>query len=209
LEIEKLNMRQEQAAETKKKLLESAQKLFAAGGYKGTPERRINRDIGMADGLLYHYFPGGKIEILQVLVQENFKQFALDLRMRTEGLDEFPIEEAIEQLYQNWNEVFAEHHDVLKILFKENEVMELVDKSKLAEIFSESGRWFPGFLEKRAKAGEIRNMDFDSATEALKAIVMNHFVAMLVGVGPGCLSNPAHRKRLIAYQVNLWKNPLP
>ena len=48
------NMRQEQAAATRRKLLDSAGKLFAQNGYKGTSVRSINRNVGVADGLLYH-----------------------------------------------------------------------------------------------------------------------------------------------------------
>lgn len=57
----KLNMRDVQAAESRQKLLNSAQRLFAEKGYKGTPVREINRSAHLADGLLYHYFPGGKM----------------------------------------------------------------------------------------------------------------------------------------------------
>ena len=84
---EKVNMRQEQAAATKRNLLDAAQKLFAENGYKATPVRSINKKIGMADGLLYHYFPGGKKEILQVIVVENFEKILARLRIRSEKLD--------------------------------------------------------------------------------------------------------------------------
>lgn len=68
------NLRVEQAAATRQKLLESAQKLFAENGYQGTPVRAINRNADLADGLLYHYFPGGKKEIFQAVVEKNVKQ---------------------------------------------------------------------------------------------------------------------------------------
>ena len=61
------NQRQEQAAATRQKLLTSAQHLFAQNGYKGTTVRMINRSVDLADGLLYHYFPGGKKEIFKEL----------------------------------------------------------------------------------------------------------------------------------------------
>ena len=73
------NMRQEQAAATRRKLLDSAGKLFAQNGYKGTSVRSINRNVGVADGLLYHYFPGGKEEIFMTIVKESMKNFEQEL----------------------------------------------------------------------------------------------------------------------------------
>lgn len=61
-------MREAQAAETRMKFVVSAQSLLAEKGYKGTSVREINRSVNLADGLLYHYFPGGKKEIFQVIV---------------------------------------------------------------------------------------------------------------------------------------------
>ena len=65
------NQRQEQAAATRQKLLTSAQHLFAQNGYKGTTVRMINRSVDLADGLLYHYFPGGKKEIFKEVITGN------------------------------------------------------------------------------------------------------------------------------------------
>ena len=207
--MKKMTMRREQAAETRRKLIAAAEKLFAAEGYNATPVRKINKSIDMADGLLYHYFPGGKKEMLQVLVREKFEQIILGLRMRTDGLEELPLEAVIERIYQNWSSLFSEHQDVIKILFKENEVMHLIERDKLAEVVRRGGRWFPDFLRRRAGKGEIIEMDYDSATEVLMAVLLSHFLAVLTGAGSGILSDQTHRKKLIAYQVGLWKNPQP
>lgn len=208
-EREKLNMRQEQAFETRGKLLQSALVLFAENGYAGTQVRVINRSVGLADGLMYHYFPGGKKEILQVLINESFQKIVSDLRRRNETLSDTPIADALETIFRNYNEVFAEHLDVFKIFFKETRVRELVDRKPLIEIMQNSRRWFPEYLRKRAEMGEIREIDYDSATEMLAAVLISHFMIQLASVGSGPLSDPEHRKRLITYQVNLWKKPQP
>ena len=64
--------RKEQATATREKLLETAKNLFAEMGYHGTPVRAITRQIQKGDGILYHYFPGGKQEIMSVLLRESF-----------------------------------------------------------------------------------------------------------------------------------------
>ncbi|EOR25407.1 transcriptional regulator, TetR family protein [Clostridium sartagoforme AAU1] len=56
----KLTNRDLQAIERRNQLLESAKELFASNGYHATTTRQITKNIGMADGLIYHYFPDGK-----------------------------------------------------------------------------------------------------------------------------------------------------
>ena len=204
-----MNMRQEQAHETRRKLLESALTLFAENGYAGTQVRVINRSVGLADGIMYHYFPGGKKEILQVLMNEKLGQIIWEFRSRNENLSDLPIADALEQIYRNADEVITKHLDAFKIFFRESEVRELIEKEHLDVFLFNRRRWFPEFLRKRADSGEIRQMDFESAAETLSAIMMNHFMMKLIDFSPGCLSDSQKRKKLIEYQVELWKSPLP
>ena len=82
------------AAETRSKLLESAQKMFAEKGYKGTSVRMINRSIGLADGILYHYFPGGKKEIFKAVLRNHITQImdALEDRGKIKEYTRMPLE---------------------------------------------------------------------------------------------------------------------
>ena len=200
-------MRQEQAAETRRNLLDAALKLFAENGYSATPVREINRMAGVADGLLYHYFPDGKKGILLVLVEEKIGEIKALLWSGAEGLDDLPLEEALERVFQNWYEVFHAYEDVIKILLKENEAMRIVERERLAGIIRRGDKWFPEFLRRRAEKGEIREIDYVSASESLGTILYSYFLTMLTGIGSEFLSDAAHRKKLIAYQVDLWKTP--
>jgi AcrR family transcriptional regulator len=202
---EKPNMRQEQAAETRRNLLDSALKLFAENGFSATPVRSINQKIGMADGLLYHYFPGGKKEMLQVLVLENYQLIVSRLRViQTENFDDLTLEEVIERLYQNWRNIFTDYRHVIKILFRETDLFNLLDKASLSKMRG-SETWFQEILRDRAQKGEIKEFDYVSAAEVLKAVLFDHFLTAVTGIGPGLLDNDNTRKRIIAYQVGLWK----
>ena len=202
-----LTMRQEQAAATKRKLLITAQKLFAEMGYNGTPVRSINRSIGMADGLLYHYFPGGKKEILRVMVHENAQKLVDDLMRRNSGLEGLPIEDMLEHRFRNIADVFEEYQEILKILIRESELIEIVELRQFIATAQKEQSSLPGMLAVRAGAGEIREMDYESAAEVLMAVMMNHLLSKLTGIGSGLLSDPVRREALIKYQVALWKNP--
>ena len=105
------NMRQEQAAATRRKLLDSAGKLFAQNGYKGTSVRSINRNVGVADGLLYHYFPGGKEEIFMTIVKESMKNFEQELASEEmiAAYEAMPIEEVLDNMFLNFMNAIEKH----------------------------------------------------------------------------------------------------
>jgi Transcriptional regulator len=201
----KMTARQEQAQETRRKLLDSALKLFAEHGYADTHVRKINRSIDLADGILYHYFPGGKEELLQVLIKDHFEQITIDMKIQMETLRTLPIEEALDHFFRGVDEAFTTHLPMLKILFRESKARDMLEHDKTKELFRHNQSWLPEFLKERAEAGEIRKMDYHCAAYTLKAIVMNHFLMKLTEIDASNLSDPEHRKRLIEYQISLWK----
>lgn len=202
-----MNMREAQAAETKKKLLDSAQRLFAQKGYKGTSVREINRSVNLADGLLYHYFPGGKKEIFRVIVELNVREILQKLtqKNRVDIYLEMPLEEVLEIYYENVIEVVTYHMDMIRILLRENEVREFVTKEQMLQLTGHKDFLFQTLLEKKYERGEIRKMDFESAALSLKSILMNSILTELFGIESKMLRDAAYRKKILAYHVELWK----
>jgi Transcriptional regulator len=204
---EKQTARKIQAAKTRQQLLEAATKLFAENGYARTSVRSINKSIGMADGLMYHYFPGGKEEIIKVIVCERFQQVILELQELVKGLNNLSIEEIMENFYQHWTQIFEKHQDVFRILIKENTVMQLIGHDSLVSMIRDTERWFPKYLKEQAASGAIQTFDFDIATEMLLAVISGHFLTKITGLGPGILDDDNQRKKLFEYQIKLWKSP--
>lgn len=202
-----INIREAQAAETRKKLLDSAQNLFAEKGYKGTSVRAINRSVNLADGLLYHYFPGGKKEIFQVIVELNVKQILKELKQKN-GIDIYlsmPLEEVLEKYYENITEVITHHMDIIRILLRENEVREFVTEEQLLQLTGSKDLLFQTLLEKKYERGEIRKMDFESAALSLKSILINSILIELFGIESKMMHDTTYRKKIIAYHVEMWK----
>ncbi|WP_033101318.1 TetR/AcrR family transcriptional regulator [Thermoactinomyces daqus] len=90
--------REIQAIERRKQLLEMAKKLFAERGYHGTTTKAINESIGMADGLLYHYFPGGKLQILHAIFEEEIDRKIGRIKQELQKIAE--IDELKDVLFQ-------------------------------------------------------------------------------------------------------------
>lgn len=204
-------LRQEQAAATRQKLLDSAQRLFAEKGYKGTPVREINRSVNLADGLLYHYFPDGKKEIFQAVVVKNVEQIlnSLEDRNRPEKYADMALDKVLEQIYINFIEVTDAQLDVFRIMFRENEVKEFVTKEQMMKLAGEREQWLPKLLRSKYESGEVRDMDFETAALMLNSVLMNHMITKLFCIGPSRIEREESRRRLIAYQVSMWKNPQP
>ena len=51
------------ASDTKQRILETSGELFRRQGYMGTGVKQIVEEAGAPFGSLYHFFPGGKVEL--------------------------------------------------------------------------------------------------------------------------------------------------
>jgi AcrR family transcriptional regulator len=202
------NMRKVQAAETRKKLLLSAKTLFAQKGYKGTSVRSINREVNMADGILYHHFPGGKREIFSVLLEESFAERIQQLNKFNADLDSLPLEEALNKIYIMGNELFAGDLDLMKILFSEHHLMDLKETTQLSTLLQERLSWFEEFLSRRYERGEIRKIDFQAAATQFMAMSIMNVLNKFTGIAlTGILSEDSYRKQIVNYTVDLWRKP--
>lgn len=66
----------EKGAHQRAHLIDVARDLFAAQGYEATTTRALNQAAGTSDGLLYYYFPHGKQDILDTIVEEGLTRRA-------------------------------------------------------------------------------------------------------------------------------------
>ena len=64
--------RQLQAEARREQILETALKLFAAQGFDGTSTRQIAKEAGIAEGLIFHYFPT-KGSLLTAILQDRLE----------------------------------------------------------------------------------------------------------------------------------------
>lgn len=209
MDAQKGTKRQEQAQESRRRMLDTALALFALNGYRQTSVHAICRKMGVADGLLYHYFPGGKGELMNEIIRENIAQLIAELNVQNDSLSRLPVEEMLEALYQDIIRIAQRHMDVLRIFLQEAEIRELIANPALRDELKARQAWFPQLLAEYAARGEIRPIDYQSAAEFLDSVMLLDLTLSLVGYPQGRLSRPEHRRRLIAYQVGLWRGEAP
>ncbi|WP_219836237.1 TetR/AcrR family transcriptional regulator [Paenibacillus sp. R14(2021)] len=203
----RINTRKEQALATREKLLETAKALFAETGYHGTPVRAITRQIGMGDGILYHYFPGGKQEIMSVLLRESFKRRELEIvRLTNEANEELPLRDALQVMTTKFNELFVNDLDLMRILFRENDLLDLEEAKQLSVMLKEQTERIADFLRRRHAKGEIRPMNFSLAAQQFSSMWMQYTLSTISGIK--LVTEPdvaAYMEEMIDFTLSLWR----
>ncbi|MED4955861.1 TetR/AcrR family transcriptional regulator [Paenibacillus sp. FSL R5-0527] len=201
------NMRQEQAAETREKLLATAKTLFAENGFHATPVRAINRKLKMGDGILYHYFPGGKRELLTVLLQESFEKRILILNQSIEEVEQMPLQDVLYFVFTRAEELLMTDKELLRILIRESDVLDLEEMTELSSIVQQRVAWLTGVLERRYERGEIRKMDFRMSAIQLMSMSLLMVISTFIGINlMGEVDSSNYRKQVIRYLLESWKN---
>lgn len=89
----------------REQILKTAQELFAEQGFANTTTRQLNQTVGIADGLLYYYFPQGKQALLDTIVANGISERLDMIRMQ---LHDVTTLAALEQaMMQAFDKVWA------------------------------------------------------------------------------------------------------
>lgn len=198
-------LRQEQAQETRQKLVETALKLFAGKGYAGTNMRAIGIGAGVAPGLLYHYFPGGKQELLREIVREKLGEVERCTSRWDADLLEISIEEALDRVFLNAVQIFEENLELFRLVIREEEAHDVLEFGALYEMLLGQQRWLPAILERHAARGELAPMDIECVTDTLFALITNYFLGCLAGLGDHHYYSREHCRKLLRYQCSLLR----
>lgn len=154
-----MSTRKEQAAQSRKRLVDTALRLFVEQGYEATSVGQILDEAEMARGALYHHFPGGKkelfVEVVDVVDHQLHEAFEA-LPAQTDS----PIEQ------------IAAGFDVLLRLAADRTFARIILIEAAAVM---PGAWTDGSefqllrdaLQRAIDAGEIRPLPLDAATSTL------------------------------------------
>lgn len=176
--------RNEQAAETRKKLIETAKKSFSENGYKGTSIRALSKSMRVSESLLYHYFPNGKRELLAEVIQNELP--ALEKDMYGSGFfgayDNLPITDAIDHFFFELTDFINEHIDIIRISLLEKEVRDYLLHNEMSRYLQAAEEAFEAFFEKRKAKGEIECSDCKAVAMMAKAMMLNNVLFSVLGI---------------------------
>lgn len=202
----RMTSRQLQAIERRQQLLDSAKKLFAKNGYHNTSVRSITQSIGMADGLIYHYFPEGKLEILHTIIKEGCELLSEHVNKILAGMDDkMTLNEVIVYFCIEARNTFQLDNELGIIMFREKDLLGTETRELLLQTFAKIWSVINTLLKKRAQNGEIKEIDFEMATHQFMATVASTVVMryLVAGLRPVDINN--YIKRLIEFTTDSWK----
>lgn len=203
--------RDTQAIERKKEILKAAESMFAEKGYHATSIRSINQAIGVADGLTYHYFPKGKFQILQTIINEGIEQRENTLQTMIEVFNENPpLDELLFSLSKMVYKAVIESRESILIALREKNFLEENDKEfnlsskKTKENIDLFFQSMIKYLHKRRESGQIKEMDFEMA-------ISQFFSSLLVDALRKVLSEEHNRNvdhyyisRFVDFTLKVW-----
>ncbi len=193
------------AEERRRQLLQVAKDLFAEKGFHATPIRAINRAIGMADGLIYHYFPQGKQQILETIVQEAFEnRYRVMKQVSTVISKEVPLRQVLLTLAERMYEFIISDRQSTLIMIRERNHLSDDFVSKLSELITDRMNWIADLLKERHEAGEIAELDYPIAA---KQIVSMNFMFLLRDISGIDVIHESHKEfveKTIDQLVKFW-----
>ncbi len=105
---------------SKRRILDSAAKVFAERGYDGARVDEIAKRASVNKALIYYYFPRGKEELLEVLFQETLEAAMHIFSGEEMSAFTFGDEGLVRGLINRYLDILEERQDVLRVMLMES-----------------------------------------------------------------------------------------
>lgn len=165
------SVRAAQADRRRAELVDTALKLFAEQGFRGTTIADIAAATGTAHGLVYHYFRS-KEELLAAILERH--SFLPRLRVLLAVSPDRPAHEVLTEIAVGFSRMLDKRPDVLRLVVTESQTNAVVAQA-LAQVTDEGLELLTDYLRARVASGELRPHDPSVPARALFwAIITKH-----------------------------------
>lgn len=199
----RMTSRDMQAAERKQQILDTAKRLFAEKGYHATSMRDLNKEIGMGEALTYHYFPGGKLEILNSVLQNAQEERISSIVgfFRETFQSAAALDEILFALIQGISERLQSDKAYFQILLRERNLLDEAQQEAIGRLTKQPFKEMADYLAQLSAQGKIRSMDFEMAASQF----LSHVVFMIVQDQiNGKVLQDAQMKRIAGFYAPFW-----
>ena len=170
--------RQRQAAARREEILETALGLFAAQGFDATSTKQIAKEAGIAEGLIFHYFPT-KASLLTAILEarlEDRRTFRSELRPLLEDAASRPAAEVLGAVASGWLATLRRDEEIVVVLFTTAQTNPEVWEAWQG-LIREGADLLTGYLAARVEAGELReNLPLQTAATTFVSSLMIFFL---------------------------------
>jgi AcrR family transcriptional regulator len=177
-EARRLTSRQRQAAARREEILKTALGLFAEKGFDATSTKQIAREAGIAEGLVFHYFPT-KASLLAAVLEDKLegrRSFRGELRPFLEDAASQPVAEVLRAVASGWLATLRRDEEIVVVLFTAAQVNPEVREAWQA-LIREGTDLLSGYLAARIEVGELReDLPLETAATAFVSSLMIFFL---------------------------------
>jgi len=165
--------RRQQAEERREQILDAACRVFAEKGFAGTSIRDIAREIGVTEGLLYHYFEN-KEQLMHACWKE--RSWRANLERILSGAEGMAVAEVLSALVSDFLQTLYENAPQVRVAAAEMQYNSEMAAFYLHKI-QDNHLLIVDFLRARQAAGEIRaGADVDTAGGLLMGCAYSLFL---------------------------------
>ena len=200
-ENDRVTSRDIKAQERRQQILAVAKKLFAQDGYHATSMRTLNTALGVAEALTYHYFPGGKLDILQTILREGRAARVAEIEALVPLFrDDLSLREALLLAARIGTTIYTADKELFQIVARERNWLRREEWLATLGTGDAPVQFLYDFFARRMAQGEIRDMDLPFAFMQFFAGVMVH---MLFAEDDGT-DEQHYIERLVDFTARLW-----
>jgi len=171
--------RQRLAAARREQILETALGLFAVQGFDATSTRQIAKEAGIAEGLIFHYFPT-KASLLTAILEDRLegrRAFRSELRPLLEGASGKSTAEVLHAVASGWLATLRRDEQFVVVLFATAQTNPEV-RAAWQGLIREGTELLTGYLASRVEAGELRkDLPLETAATMFVSALMIFFLA--------------------------------
>jgi AcrR family transcriptional regulator len=171
--------RQRLAAARREQILETALGLFAERGFDGTSTRQIAKEVGIAEGLIFHYFPT-KASLLTAILEDRLegrRAFRTRLRPLLEGASGKSAPEVLGAVASGWLATLRRDEKFVVVLFATAQTNPDV-RAAWQGLIREGAELLTGYLASRVEAGELRkDLPLETAATMFVSSLVFFFLA--------------------------------
>ena len=200
-EKDRVTSRDIKAQERRQQILAVAKKLFAENGYHAASMRTLNKSLGVAEALTYHYFPGGKLEILQTIIREGRAARVAEIEALAPMLrDDLSLREALLLAARICTSIFTADKEWFQIVMRERNWLRQEEWITTLAEGDMPIQFLYDFFARRMAQGEIRAMDMRFAFMQFFAGIIVHFL-----FAEGSDPDEGHYiEQLVDFTINVW-----
>ncbi len=176
--MNELSRRHAQAEARRAQLLDAALAVFADKGLEAATVKDLSAAAGVAQGLLYHYFPSKEALLEAALERHYFLPALLEL---TEAGRDRPAREVLADVVAGFAAMLDRHRQLVRVMLHEAPTNPRAAE-RLARARGEGTRALANCLAERVDAGELRPHDCEAVARLLLFSVVG---AHLAGTRPG------------------------